>query len=417
MTNPVHVESSGIQEMQLQFREHIRTHANLQNESADRLTLAAVRLEVLKRYAEGFFGKQAVQKAMREAKALRQSDPKAYEKKLEENMVHMSDFRTAYVEARKVERLLSTDVIAAVGDLRDSELNDPRPEFTTNLYKLVYRRERNNLDVLKTRGGVQLRDPFLETRAEGTTHRKTSWFGTGENYYISNQELGVELTWEALKSAEKYNEFLDAVYELGQNAARTRALMLLLAVHRSAQRITLPDGGLGPTAANIQAADAALGTSVINGTEYSRTLTDIFVPTNQRGIAATAMASSTVAYVGGAGGAVQALPTANPIAGLANVNPEAIFSIARSYIEREFQGHSGLDWIAADATTQPIEMAYLAGYATGPRVMNQISDIQEGDLQMMGSFDEHVIEVKITDWVGAAVRDKSGIVLMSGKND
>ena len=193
--------------------------------------------------------------------------------------------------------------------------------------------------------------------------------------------------------------------------------MLLLSVHASATRVNLPDGAFGPNSTNIQAADAALGTSVIDGVEYSRTITDIFVPTNQRGIATTAMAGTTVAYVGGANSPVTAVPTANPIAGLATVNPEAIFSIARNYIQSLYPGHSGLDWIAADATVQPLEMAYLAGYAAGPRLMHKVSDIQEGDLQAMGSFDEHVIEVKVSDWVGTAVRDRSGVVLMSGKND
>ena len=405
---------TGFTELHYGLKMAVKEDARLSKESADRLSLAAVGLQGLKRFAEGYFGEQRVKQALKEAKALRQSNPQEYERRLEANAPLMADVAGIRREARVVERLLSTDLIAAVGDLRDSELNDPRPAFTTNLYKLVRRRERNNLDALKTRGGVQLRDPFLEIRPEGTTHRKTSWFGTGEQYFISNQELGAELTYEALLSAEKYGEWLDALYELGQNAARTRALILLLAVHRSGRYIPLSSGSQGPNFANIQAADAALGSSERGGYEYARTTTDIFVPAAQRNIANTAMAGGPLTFTGGANGDLVARPTANPLQNLAEVNPEQIFALAKGVIASEFPDHSHLDWIAADATATPLEMAFLRGYQDGPKMLTRMSDIREGDLQRMGTFAEHVIEAKASDWVGAAVSDQSAIVLLSG---
>lgn len=393
------------------FMERVVEKSNdtqIRKASPDRLTVVSLAMNGLKRFYEGYFGKERIAAAMREGADLRRKDPKAYEAAIARNRRHTVDMRSMGTDARLVERITSSDLTYAIGATRDIEEADPRPTFQTELFRLVRRRTRTDLTPITTAGGVDLADRFLAVRAEGSTHKKTSWVGRGEDYSMYNLELGFELTWEAILN-NKLDEWDDALFELGQDAARTRAWLVLDAIRRAEPALILPDGAFGPNIANLTAADAYLGNRVIDGRTYSSGATDLFVPRTQRATAALAIGATSVATVGGANGAVQQVPNINPVAGLAEIHSEEIMAETVGMPD----GFSTSDWILADARKQPVEFAALAPFAAGPRLLTRIPEVVE--LADMGSFGPHVLEVKVSDFVGAKVRDKSAVRLISGR--
>jgi hypothetical protein len=174
----------------------------------------------------------------------------------------------------------------------------------------------------------------------------------------------------------------------------------------------LPDAALGPNIGNLTAVDAWLGDQMIDGQHYSRSMTDVYTPNNWRSTADVAFRTQTVAVVGGAAGPVTGVSTANPVFGKGMVHAETI--IAEAPIDQtEFPGHTNKDWIAADMSTTPIEFSRLAGFEAGPRLITRLNDIVE--LDNMGSFSAHIIDIKVTDVSAAQVRDPSGVVLVAGQ--
>ncbi len=395
-----------------QIRERVRTDAALKGKNPDRLTLTALGMKGVKAFYEGYYGAAFTAK-MKEGARLRVSDPKAYEQALEGYQALTFDLRGIRQDMRLVERLTTSDLSYGIGAIRDAEINDPRPAFRTDLFDIVYRRTRNDLSVIRTNGGVELARQFLNVRAEGTVHSQNSWVGSGENYSMMNLEDGFELTWEALMG-NQYDEWLGAMRQLGENARRTRAWLVVDAVRRSAEFLELPDAGQGPTINNLDAVNQYLASQIINGQPRPATVTDLFVPTTYRSVAARALATTRLQAVGGASDPVDLVAQDNPVYQAFELHSEEILVTAPVTAEQAAAGQSNRDYIAADRSLLPVEFSVLAGFEAGARVLTKISDIEEGELERMGSFDEHVIETKVSDVAAAHVRNPAGVVLVRG---
>ena len=403
--------SHEISELKHYFREQVRTKPQLKNVNPDRLTVATLAMNLQAEFYKGYFGRDRMSKALREGAELRRKDPQGYDRELARLAPHLGEIRQMGMNTVRIaETLTSSDLVFAIGTLRDAELNDNRPAFQTDLYDLVNRRTRNNLKPIRSRGGVELADRLLRVRAENTTNIKTSWIARGTNYSMVNLEEGVELTWEAIVNDE-LDEQAEVVYELGQNAARTRAWLIVDAVRRSANFVRLPDGDLGPNVDNIDAAAGYLGQQVRNGATYSRSLTDIYVPGIWRQTANRSVNGAQVVIVGGANGDVQRVNPNNPAANTAVHVEEVMGELPVD--TAEYPNQSNADWIAADPARKPVEFSTHTLFAAGPRILTKIPNIVE--LDNMGSFSEHVIETKVSDVAGAEVTDQTAILLVSGQ--
>lgn len=397
-----------ILQVHTKFREavHGATNPALRGQDADRLTATFIAAACIKRFNEGFHGAVFKDK-LREGAELRVTNPAAYEATLARTAPLLSDLRGIQAELRVVETLTSSDLTYALGTAREIERDRSANPFMTGLYNIVRRRTVTDLIPVTTSSGVDLADPFLAFRPEGTTHKKTSWTGRTGQLSINNMELGFELTLEMLMG-DKFNEFLDAQEELGRAAARTRAWVLVDAIRRDAERITIPTtGSQGPSLANITAIDAYLGYRTIDGRDETRTLTDLYVPGQWRAVANTARNTQTTAPQGGASGPATQVNTTNPLYQAYDVHTEEILS--RMDVSA-YAGHAKSDYIAADRAAEPLEFATLAGYEGGARMLTRIADVVEFD--SLGSFDRHLIEFKASDWTGAQVRDKSGLLII-----
>ena len=401
-----------IERLKNYFREQVRTNPQLKDVNPDRLTVTTLALNLQTRFYEGYFGTERVRKALREGAELRRRDRDAYNRVVEGFAGHHGELRVMGLNTVRIaETLVSSDLAYAVGTLREAELLDNRPAFQTSLYDLTTRRTRDDLKSIQTRSGIQLAERLLRVRSENTTNLQTSWIARGTNYSMMNLEQGGQLTWEAILN-DQFDEYGDFIYELGQNAARTRAWLIVDAVRRSANFIRLPDGGLGPNMDNIEAASAYLGQQTVDGATYSRTLSDIYTPGYWRATANRAVGTATVVIVGGASGDVQRVNPNNPAANT-NIHVEEIMG-ELPVDAGEFPNQSNLDWIAADPNKKPVEFAVHSLFAAGPRILTKLPNIVE--LDNMGSFSEHVIETKVSDVAGAEVKDKTAILLVSGKN-
>ncbi|MFC3833499.1 phage major capsid protein [Deinococcus rufus] len=393
--------------LQLRMREAVDRTPALKNENPDRLTVAVIASMAIKRFYEGFYG-QVFKDKLKEGRELRLKDRAAYDAALQRTAPLLSDLASVRRELRLVETITSSDLSYGLGVTRELERDITRPGYSTNLFTLVKRRTVNNLLPIKTTQGVELKDKFLMFRPEGTTHKQTSWVGRGREYSISNLALGVELTVETIMN-DLLGEFLDAQEALGETAARTRAWVVLDAIRRDATRIPIATtGSQGPNITNLTAVDAYLGDQTIDGLQYTRTMTDLFVPGQWRHIANTARNTNAINVQGGASDPLSYTAQNNALYQRFDVHVEPIL---RDAPVTPYPGHQVSDYIAADATVQPVEFAAMNGFQAGPRLLTRIPDIVE--LDTLGSFAGHLVEMQVTDWCGAVLRDKSGVVIVS----
>lgn len=397
------------------LREAVKgsTSRVIRQEDPDRLTALFLAMHGTKRFYEGYFGPR-FKAQLREGAEKRRSNPKGYEAALERTAEYTTDFPGLQAQVRALETITTSDLTYAIGTTRELEKNDPLPRFATDLYLLVRRRTRNDLSPITAGGGVNLAHRFLNVRAEGTTHTRNSWVGRGSTYSLLNLEDGFDLTWEAVLN-NKLDEYSDALFELGENGARTRAWLIVDAIRRGATFLDLPDANFGPNISNLEAADAFLGEQMIDGRAYSANMTDLFVPGTYRAVARRTLTASSTQIIGGANGAVTQVPNDNPVYMKGELHSESILTEAPIEAEDVARGMSNKDWIVGDRALQPVEFATLAPFETGPRLLTKIPEIV--NLDNMGSFSEHIVSTKVSDVAAAEVRRKEGVVLVRGKRN
>ena len=70
------------------------------------------------------------------------------------------------------------------------------------------------------------------------------------------------------------------------------------------------------------------------------------------------------------------------------------------------------DYVVMDGRTQPLELATLAGYEGGPKTFTRTPNVVEDDLE--GDFENHTIAMKVSDNVGAGLRDPYAVAIAQG---
>jgi len=384
----------------------VRPNTGDPESQSDQLVSTFVGMSLIKRFYEGYYGKRFTDQ-MEEGRKLRVSDPKLHAatiKRLEALVIDLSQMRG---KIRVVEAITTSDLIYGLATTRDIVRRDNLPAFRSDLFDLAKLRTVENFNPVAARGSVNLLDRFLPRTPEGTNVRYTGWIGTGEYYSASKFEVGVSITWEAIMN-DTLGEYQDAMYELGQAAARTRAWVLLDAVRTQAFRLPLPNAALGPNIGNIDAARNYLANQTVNGRPVSRGISDIYLPNNWTGTANAALTSQGLTYGGYVNTTTPGMSTSNPVYGIALPHAETI--ITEAGVDA-YAGQSVNDWIAADRTTQPLELSRLRGFEAGPKTLTRVSETAEFD---SGDFGQMVFEMKILDAIGAAVKDKTGIILVAG---
>jgi hypothetical protein len=380
-------------------------------QQANRLTATMLMMSCTAKFYEGYYG-ELLGKKIEEGRKLRTTDAKAYANVMRQFESLIPDLRATRAEMRVVEAMTTSDLAYGIAAARDAVRRENLPPFQTALFDIVRRRTVDDFNPVQARAGVNLLHRFLPMVAEGANVQYTGWVGQGDYYSAAKFELAVALTWEAILR-DKLGEFQDAMYELGQAAARTRAWAVVDAIRRGATRLLLPDGAMGPNISNIQAVRAWLANQNVDGKVVSRMLSDIYVPIPFSDTADLALGSPGTSFIGYPQGAGlgQQLPTMNPVFGKAVSHPEAILTEAGV---DEYPGQDINDWIGVARDTRPVEVATLSGFEGGPRTLTRVADTVEFD---SGSFSQMIFEFKILDAYGAAVSDKTGVVIASGNNN
>ncbi|GAA4002340.1 hypothetical protein GCM10022631_11280 [Deinococcus rubellus] len=379
-------------------------------QQANRLTAAALAMSSIKRFYEGFFGTETLGKAMAEGRALRLSNPALYAETMRQADTALTDLTPIRAERAILEAMTTSDLAYGIYTLRGALQRNLIPPFQSDLFALAGTpRIVDDFLPIRSAYGVQLADRFLKQRAEGTNVQYTGWLGVNDSYTVSNLELALGITWEALKG-DRFNEFQDAMFQLGVNAARTRAWVLLDAIRRLATRVPLPDSAFGPTIGNIEAVQAFLANQTYLGANVSRSITDLYVPNKWKILTQTTINTPNVAYTGGQTGPLAQASPVNPVYQIGAVHAEQI--ITEAGIDPNWPAGSSIgDWIAADRTAVPLEMAVMSGFEGGARTLTRIAETVEFDF---GSFENHIFEVKVSDVVGATVPNKSAVVVVAG---
>ncbi len=374
--------------------------------NTERLTALTLALGVVKRFHEGQYGKIFTDK-LEEARQFRLKDPEGYARAAAGYSNVAKEISGGRVqELRLIETLTTSDLAYALGTTQDTIRRDNRPPFATALLdpSVVRRRTVDNTLPVQARGGVELLHRFLKRRPEDTNTEYTGWIGRGEYYTIAEWELGLSFTRPMLLN-DKYGELQDAAYELGQNAARTRPMIVLDAIYAFAPSLVLPHGSNGPDLTNMQAVLAYMADQTINGRGYSTAPTDVYFANLWRVVANATLNTQSVPATGGGAGAVP-----NPVYQGYAAHPEPVFG---DITTAEIAGFYKKDFIAMDSSKTPIEFTTLRGYEAGAKTFTQVADVVELDV---GSFDNSIFRVKLSDYCGAGVADKSGVLRVSGQD-
>ncbi|MFC3859404.1 hypothetical protein ACFOPQ_01265 [Deinococcus antarcticus] len=320
---------------------------------------------------------------------------------------------------RQTETLTTSDFALALAYTRDAAQKPGYAPFESELLKAARTRDVANFKPIKARGATNLLHRFLALRPEATNVLYTGFIGQGEVYSVANYELAIAYTWEMFVNDE-IGDFVDAMEELGEAAARTRAWSVIDAVARMAPRLPLLNGELGPTVENIQAVQADMAEQQIDGRTVSRTVTDLYLPTVWGPLARVVLGSQALAYTGG-GATVSANPPMNPVYQAATAHNEPIMSEifvqgpeGNPRYNNPAAGYADLsarDWVALDRNARGLEIAYLDGFRSGPKTYTKIPDTVELN---QGSFENHTYAVKVGDVHGATVADKSAVRIVQG---
>lgn len=399
--------SQYLHRLRTQMREAVSKGYVPTTTNPDKLTASVLVMTCVKKFHEGYYG-ALLDKKMTEGRALRTSDRAAYDNAMQTFEGLLTDLQ-GLRDRRMVEALTGTDLAYGIAAARDASRRERLAPFESDLLALALQRARTveNLKPVRTRDGVRLADRFLQMRQESTNVAYTSWTGATEMYEVNNWELGLEFTWEMLVNDE-FGELQDAMYELGQAAARTRARSVIDAIRARIPRLELPDQALGPIIENIKAIRAHLANQSVNGQVVSRALSDIYVPHLWRSELDVSLESSTVAVVGATpSGDGRFVGTQNSVYRAARPHSEAILTEAAP----SDPNHSVKDYIAVDASRRPLEFATLRGFEGGPVTLTKVADTVEFD---HGTFDNSLFSVKIKDVHGVGISDATALILVAG---
>jgi len=292
-----------------------------------------------------------------------------------------------------------------------------RPSYIypeSDLPQFAARRTAPNFKILKGHRPGAIGHKFLPVRAESTNLEYTKFFTSEDGYSVANFELGLPFTFEAWINDE-LGDFAAAAADLGNVARRTRAMVMVDTILRNADRIPLTNGEQGPTPDNLDQIAQFMGSRTnSDGKRVGRRISDLFVPVMWERKAAASMAAETLIATGGGSGTLALTPSRNPVYQLGAVHVEDIIAdLLEEYPERyAAKNIDDADYIVMDARNQPIELATLAGYEGGPKTFTRAPNVVEEDLE--GCFENHTIALKVSDNVGAGVRDPYAIAIAQG---
>lgn len=384
---------------------HLPKDANV-----DKLTATALAMGVLQKFYEGYYG-DALKKNIDKAGELRKENAAKYQAELGANGRHLGDLRGIANDMRVVEALTGTDLALGLAWTRaqDTQERDNTPEFTTDLLDPAFttRTTVDSLTPIESRSGVKLSDVFLRRRAETENLQYTSFEATDGFFGVENWELGLNFTHE-MKLKDKYGQLQKAAYQMGVAARRTRALTLLWAAVTKAPRLVLPAAANGPDLTNLQAVVAYLGDMNIDGTNYAQTMTDLFLSGAWATTANSALGQAQIAVSDGQNISLKPNPVFQAVEQTHN---EQIFTLAPWTTDWASTGLDRKMWLAVDRSAKPFEFATLRGFESGPRTLTEVPHTVDLDL---GSFDNHLFRIKVSDYVGGDVANPAGVLLVPG---
>lgn len=384
----------------------------------NRLTMMTILEAGIQAFHRGYF-KDLLDLNIEKSREQRISNREGWDMALAAQDALLEDLSGVRWAHRQTETLTTSDFALALAYSRDAAQKPGYAPFESELLKAARVRNVPNFKPIKARGATNLLHRFLALRPEATNVLYTGFIGQGEFYSVANYELAIAYTWEMFVNDE-IGDFVDAMEELGEAAARTRAWSVIDAIARQAPRLALLNGELGPTVENIQAVQADMAEQHIQGRTVARTVTDLYLPTIWGPLARVVLGSQSLAYTGG-GATPSAHPPMNPVYQAATAHNEPIMSeifvtgpegnpkyndAAAGYADL-----SGRDWVALDRNARGLEISYLDGFQSGPKTYTKIPDTVELN---QGSFENHTYAVKIGDVHGAAVADKSAVRIVQG---
>lgn len=360
--------------------------------SSGSLTMATLLEAGVRAAMDGYYGRDAVNKAISDARA--------------EN------------RALEVADQLLDDVKPVVRVLQDTHTSTDFPLALANLRQRVLRGAyqgtaatwRNWLparNIRTTPDFKQIRDLRLTEIAEPTLRPEGSdvqyaSFGESESgYTVANYERAVRYTWEMYLNDE-VGAFMRAMESLGRGASRVEQVVIFQAIAAGLARST--EGAVtagAPTIDRVKAMRNALTQRQLtdsdgNATDYGFDLTDMLAGVTNRD-ALLQILNQT--YEGASNAAASAVP--NVLAGA--------FTL---HIERLWRRVLGNDYVGFDREADWLEVSFLEGFQGGPRFYTQMPDVVESLNQ--GSFSNNTLAVKISHVLGARVIDPNAAIRVQG---
>lgn len=407
-----------VTKLRMGFREAaLRGH--IPEQVVDRLTMMTILEAGTQAFHKGYFG-ALLDTNLEKSRDLRISNREGWDLALAAQDSLLDDLTGIRWAHRQTETLTTSDFVLALAYTRDAALRPGYAPYESELLKVARVRTVQNFKPIKARGATNLLHRFLQLRPEATNVQYTGFIGQGDFYSVANWELAVAYTWEMYVNDE-IGDFVSAMEELGQAAARTRAWAVIDAIARQATRLPLLNGELGPTIENIQAVQADLAEQSVDGRFVARTLTDMYLPATWNAMATVALNSQGLNYTGGASGTLTQQPAINPVYKAADPHAEPLMAEifatgpeGNPKYNNPSAGYADLnarDWVALDRTARPLEISYLEGFQSGPKTYTKVPDTVELN---HGSFENHTFAVKVGDTMGAVVSDKTAIRIVQG---
>ncbi|WP_158679886.1 hypothetical protein [Deinococcus sp. NW-56] len=403
-----------VQKLRMGYRE-AALRGYIPEQVVDRLTMMTILETGIQAFYKGYYG-ALLDENLQRSQDLRISNREGWDMALAAQDGVLEDLTGIRWAHRQTETLTTSDFLLALAYTRDAARRPGYAPFESELLKVARTRTVNNFKPIKARGATNLLHRFLARRPEATNVQYTGFIGQGEFYSAVNYELAIAYTWE-MYTNDEIGEFAEAMEELGEAAARTRAWSVIDAVARMAPRLPLLNGEQGPTIQNIQAVKSYLASQTVDGRFVARTMTDLYLPPAWDSLAYVSLNSQALA--GSTQGGLE--PNINPVyrAGTPHNEPlmAEIFNDGPEGNPRyndPAAGYADLsdrDWVALDRNARPLEISYLEGFQAGPRTYTRVPDTVELN---HGSFENHTFAVKVGDVHAATVAERSAVVIAQG---